>query len=471
MPHTSIARRGVPDKPLPHNPDAERAVLGAIVLDNAALKVATDTLNAYDFFQPVGADLSLNGRVFLAMRELAKQNRPIDLVTLDEQMRLADPIQLAYVHAIADGLPRSSNVRHYASIVREKSLRRAMIHKAHELEVRAWDTGDTIEELYGEIDLFLRSANPARGGHKPVDLSELITMQMPARTFVLDPILPVKSIGMVYSWRGGGKTYVLLEMTYTIAAGAGNCFVWAIPEPRPVLYIDGEMDSTELQDRMQRIVISHEGKMPEPGMFRFITPDLEDHKPEILTPEGRRRIEDHLRGGELLILDNLSTLIPSGEERETEDWAIVQEWLLKLRRCGYTTLFAHHAGKGGGQRGTSNREDVLNLVINLRRPQDYTAEDGLRAEVHFEKIRGRAVGEAVQPFEIKLETDERGRACWTRRPLKDLLEKQAFQMLAAGMNNREIADDLKMSRYQVYRLRKKFESGGAGALAADEVTE
>lgn len=470
MPTVSISRRNLhtPDKPLPNNLEAERAVLGSIVLDPSALKTAAEILNASDFFYPSsGGSVSINGRIFLAMLALEQKKRPVDLVTLDEQMKLTDAVERAYLHNIADGIPKASNVKHYATIVREKSLRRAMIYKTDELQRRAWESVDAIEELYNEVELFLKSAHPARTGHKPVDLTELLTMELKPRTFVIDPILPVKSIAMLYSWRGSGKTFFLLELTYSVACGAGNCFAWSIPERRPVLYVDGEMDSTELQERLRAIYGSHDGVRPDPGMMRFITPDLEDRAPEILTGEGRRRIEDQLRGGELIILDNLSSLIPVGEERETEDWAIVQEWLLKLRRCGYTTLFAHHAGKGGGQRGTSNREDVLNLVINLRRPLDYTPEDGLRAEIHFEKLRHRATGEAVQPFEIKLETDADGRACWTRKPLKELLLKQAFQMFAAGMKVREIAEDLRLTRYQVYRLQKKFQSSG-GAIDDDD---
>ncbi len=458
MPTAFRSRNFPADKPLPQNPDAERFVLGAILLDNAALKDAAEILNASDFFHPSNSDLSANGRIFLAMLRLEKEKKPIELVTLFDHLQ-ADPELAAYVTTLGTGIPRSSSVKHYAKMVREKSLRRAMVYKTEDLQRRAWDGADALEDLYSEFELFSKSAMVARAGHKPADLPEITMMDMPPRTFVLDPILPVKSIAMIYSWRGSGKTFFTLELTYSIASGAGNAFVWGIPEARPVLYVDGEMDATELQERMRQIVIGHDGKMTAPGMMRFITPDLEEHTPEIITAEGRRRIEDQLRGGELLVLDNLSSLIPSGEERETEDWAMVQEWFLKLRRCGYTTLFCHHAGKGGGQRGTSNREDVLNLVINLRRPSDYSPEDGLRAEVHFEKIRGRARGEAVQPFEIRLSTDERGRACWTRKPLKGLIEKQAFEMFAIGMKDREVSDDLKLSRFQVYRLRKRFESG------------
>ena len=65
-----------------------------------------------------------------------------------------------------------------------------------------------------------------------------------------------------------------------------------------------------------------------------------------------------------------------------------QRWLLSLRRRGVSVLFIHHAGKGGQQRGTSRREDILDTVIALRRPHDYSPKEGARFEVHLEKARG-----------------------------------------------------------------------------------
>jgi putative DNA primase/helicase len=66
----------------------------------------------------------------------------------------------------------------------------------------------------------------------------------------------------------------------------------------------------------------------------------------------------------------------------------MQELVLSLRRSGTTTLIVHHSGKGGQQRETSRREDVLDSVISLRRPDGYEPSEGARFEVHFEKSRG-----------------------------------------------------------------------------------
>jgi hypothetical protein len=83
----------------------------------------------------------------------------------------------------------------------------------------------------------------------------------------------------------------------------------------------------------------------------------------------------------------------------------MQDLVLSLRRTGTTTLIVHHSGKGGQQRGTSRREDVLDTVISLRRPEGYEAPEGARFEVHFEKSRGFTGGDAI-PFEASLQVGD-----------------------------------------------------------------
>jgi putative DNA primase/helicase len=80
----------------------------------------------------------------------------------------------------------------------------------------------------------------------------------------------------------------------------------------------------------------------------------------------------------------------------------IQDYLLRLRRRNISVLIVHHAGKGGQQRGTSRREDVLDTVICLRRPSDYEPTEGARFEVHLEKGRGMT-GDQLKPFEAKFE--------------------------------------------------------------------
>ena len=73
--------------------------------------------------------------------------------------------------------------------------------------------------------------------------------------------------------------------------------------------------------------------------------------------------------------------------------SVIEEMQFKLLVCalylmGISVLFIHHAGKGGQQRGTSRREDVLDTVIAMRKPADFNPGDGAYFEIHFEKARG-----------------------------------------------------------------------------------
>src|SRR4030095_7289763 len=97
--------------------------------------------------------------------------------------------------------------------------------------------------------------------------------------------------------------------------------------------------------------------------------------------EGQSGLEPLLNDVDLLILDNLSTLCTTGSESASDAWVPMQNWLLVLRWSGIAVLLIHHAGTNGRQRGTSRREDALDTVIALRRPEDYSLEHGRRFEI------------------------------------------------------------------------------------------
>ena len=93
--------------------------------------------------------------------------------------------------------------------------------------------------------------------------------------------------------------------------------------------------------------------------------------------------------------------MPGQRESDTVGWTTMQQWLLRLRRRGVSVLVVHHAGKNGEQRGVSNREDLLDTSISLRRPSDYSPAEGARFEVHVAKGRGLR-GAPALPFEATL---------------------------------------------------------------------
>jgi putative DNA primase/helicase len=262
---------------------------------------------------------------------------------------------------------------------------------------------------------------------------------------------------MIYAPRGIGKTHLSLEIGYAVASG-GELFHWESPSPMGVLFIDGEMPGAVLQERLARIATSSENEPQAP--LRIITPDLQANGMlDLSRVEDQAEIEPYLQDISLIILDNISTLCRSGRENEAESWLPVQEWALRQRAAGRSVLFIHHSGKGGQQRGTSRREDVLDTVIALRHPGDYSPDQGATFEVHFEKARG-IYGEDTKPFEARLTTTEDGKQEWITKNLEQSTAEKVANLLADDVPQKEIADMLGITKGAVSKAKKRAESMG-----------
>jgi hypothetical protein len=283
---------------------------------------------------------------------------------------------------------------------------------------------------------------------------------------LLNPIIPSQSLAMLYSWRGVGKTYVALGIAYAVASG-GKFLRWQATKPQRVLYVDGELPGSTLQARVAAMIAGADVAAP-PENLCFLTPDLQDQPfPDLSTSKGQAQIEAHLDGVALVVIDNLSCLCRCGEENKGESWLPMQEWALTLRQRGISVLFVHHSGKGGAQRGHSRREDVLDVVIALRHSSDYRPDEGLRAEVHFEKRRS-LTGEDAKPFEIRMETRPDGAAIWTMRDLENAIESKVLELLAEGNSIRDVADEMKISRSKVHSPKGRVWDSGTVKKAAGQ---
>jgi replicative DNA helicase len=133
------------DRGLPASAEAERAILGAILLDNSSYPQASEFLRAEDF------SLDSHRRIYLRMMELAETGRAIDFVTLTEQLGQHKEIEsvggVAYVTSLTDGLPRVKNIEQYVKIVKDKALLRGLIHAASSAIQKAYEQEAPAEEI------------------------------------------------------------------------------------------------------------------------------------------------------------------------------------------------------------------------------------------------------------------------------------------------------------------------------------
>lgn len=295
---------------------------------------------------------------------------------------------------------------------------------------------------------------------RPLTAAEFLSLSIAPRALALSPILPLPGLGMLYGPRGLGKTYIGLTIAYAMAAGENApALRWNAPAARRVLYVDGEMPAGALQERLAAIVRGAPYVAPADGL-RFVCADLlPDGLPSIARPAMQRAVTEAAADADVLILDNLSSLAGGLRENEADDWQPIQTFLMALRRAGKHVLIVHHAGKGGQQRGTSRREDVLDTVIALRRPADYEPDQGARVEVHLEKSRGMA-GPEASPFEARLTAAPDGGLTWSVTDLRDANRDKAEGLLAEGMSIRDVAEETGLSRSAVHRLKKAAGRGG-----------
>lgn len=180
--------KDVLDKPLPHNTDAERMLLGIILLDNLVLGEVAARLTARDFFVPS------NGKIFAAMCKLHERTGMVEPVSLCDELRATGDIDgvggAAYIASLFDGCPRFSNVEPYIRLVLDASTARRLINASNAAMTRAIDdeilpdaqittlrkdlddieAGRTISEGYtgGEaVELYLRELGELYASEKP----------------------------------------------------------------------------------------------------------------------------------------------------------------------------------------------------------------------------------------------------------------------------------------------------------------
>ncbi len=133
------------ERPLPQNIEAEKAVLGAILLDNALCNQAVELLKRDDFF------LDAHRRLFEKMLVLSETARAIDLITLQEELIRAGELDqvggMAYVASLLDGAVRTSNIEHYARIIKGKSILRRLISAANQIIYTCLDQEANPDEI------------------------------------------------------------------------------------------------------------------------------------------------------------------------------------------------------------------------------------------------------------------------------------------------------------------------------------
>lgn len=357
-----------------------------------------------------------------AMLAAIEDDQQPDPATIRSRLSATEALEVeaggpAYLLSLLDGAPRMPRPNLEAHYGRLADLARAR-QTVYALERHRTEAGKLIDQIAMQPGV---ASNGCLGHLRDTLNAEAATIEAPTsrlRAITADvlpqtifpeqrpllwrgdtPIFRAGHLAEVFAERGVGKTWFLMSLGL-VAASPGAALGFHATEPCRVLHIDGEMASRDLQDRF--VGLADRLRMVLPPTLTVIAADWQDgFLPRLDTDAGQAVVEPFVSEADFVILDNRSCLFDPEGEKDPTAWQPAQDWLLSLRRRGKGVMLGHHSNRQGGARGHSKPEDALNTLIKLTRPEDYSANEGARFVVSFEKSRG-VFGDGAAPFEARL---------------------------------------------------------------------
>lgn len=274
-----------------------------------------------------------------------------------------------------------------------------------------------------------------------VSAAELMKRDMPPKPMLVSTFMACASFGMVVAPRGIGKSWFSLALGVAISTGQSVFLGWKIHQQTRVLYVDGEMQTIGIHDRIKALSggqrMDSLDILPSEELYQAGRPVCLDDKTEQSQIEAMLDAlkADGRRPG-LIILDNLSTLRRGVDENSNTETQSLVDFLVSLRHRGYAVLVVHHTNKAGKQRGASIIEVPQDFIIELKKPEGGASfHQGANFELSFSKIRGRAPESAN--FVAVLEEDADGKLAFS-------VDHAAFEVSDDVMILRIVAESQKI---------------------------
>ena len=200
-----------------------------------------------------------------------------------------------------------------------------------------------------------------------------MSLDIPEPKFIVERLFKTKSINFISGPKGNGKTEWTLGLTDIISKG-GNFLTYKVNEPRPVIYIDGEMDEYDLIER--RVAYTQHKGPNAKHYFNIIhyaqqvdqtIPDIKFELGQKLILKKINEVKEKTGLTPVLVLDNLRSL-SNYKENDSDDWRPIGVWLKNLRALDVVSIVIDHHGKNseGGPRGSSSKTDWANVSMFIK---------------------------------------------------------------------------------------------------------
>lgn len=356
------------------------------------------------------------------------------------------------------------------------------------MEAEKFELENELEELTAGDEERLAIVEEGAGrDKKEVALDDIILsagdfykLDVPEQQELLFPWLKMDSINLISGWRGCGKTWFALGILDAVTKGT-KFGPWECKKSVPCLFLDGEMTITDDHERIKNLRLNSDRESPLYFYSDAYANQLGLPRAYLANEAWRKNMKEILitRHVKLWVVDNLASLASGIDENKKQDWDPINSWLLELRFAGISTIMLHHMNKDGRQRGTSAREDNLDISMILKSPHDYTPEDGARFIAHFSKARVSTNRlSLIADIEFKLVVDELNNHQWAFSNVRKKMKYEILRLLDEGMTQMEVKDSLGINKATVSRIRTQAIKNGlltpknkltqSGFMAVDE---
>lgn len=326
----------------PHNLDAEKSVLGAILLDNLSLGAVIEIIEAGDFYSDA------HRKIFTVIVAMSDRNEPVDLITLGnflrDQKRLEQIGGTAYLSELVDNVASAANVAYYAKIIKEKAVTRSLIGAASKMLDAGYSTEKNTAEAINEAQQIILSLSLS-GGKRRIQTAREIAKQ----TFTVieerskrGDALPGLSTGLrkldeltlglqdgelfiIAARPGMGKTALAIGIAHHVAQKGTPVFFFSAEMPSETLMIRMFSGATGIDSHQLRrgslfgsSWVSLARAAESIGSIPMFIDDGSDLTPTELRATARRLKGEHGIG--LLIVDYMQLMKANGryETRERE---------------------------------------------------------------------------------------------------------------------------------------------------------
>jgi hypothetical protein len=452
------------ERPLPHSLEAERAILGAILLGGTRADDAIDGLQVADFFLPE------NQAVFRHMRLLRERGKPTnDCVLLCESLREMGQLDaaggVAYISQIPSGLPRVSNVAHYIDIVKSKARLRQRAYTAQTIREMALGANGNSVEVLKEIEMLSAQLKEEVGQNRILNFrsgAEIAMATDERIEWIVHGLVVRGGIAELGAKVKAGKTTLIMKLVRAVADGLDFLGKPTLKTPtvylteQPVVSFRQAMERAGLLGRADFHVLQHSDTRGMPW-------------PEVVAEAVRecKRVT-----ATLLVVDTLPQFagLKGDSENNSGDALAAMEPLLQAAADGLGIILVRHERKSGGDIGDSGRGSsafagAVDIVLSLRRPEGHGKKTlrVLHALSRFSETPADLLIELTESGYVSLGSASEA----ALKAAQDSILAIAPELESGAVDIKELSESAEVPRATAQRAAKKLEKEGILSKVGD----